>query len=154
MGVGLDRLLMLRKGIEDIRLLRAADVRIRSQMLDLHPYRVVSRMPPIVRDLSLARSGEVDAEGLGDAVRDALARDARSVESVEVLAATPAVELSPRARASLGMTEDQCNVLVRVVLRDPDRTLTSEMANQPRDRIYSHLHQGSAHQWAAPLKKR
>ncbi|HXP14022.1 MAG TPA: hypothetical protein VN907_01790, partial [Actinomycetes bacterium] len=37
LGMGLDRLLMLRKGIPDIRLLRSADPRIAGQMADLAP---------------------------------------------------------------------------------------------------------------------
>src|SRR5262249_31122441 len=39
MGLGLDRILMLRKGIDDIRLLRSSDPRVASQMIDLAPYR-------------------------------------------------------------------------------------------------------------------
>ena len=39
MGLGLDRILMLRKGIADIRLLRAEDPRIAGQMGDLAVYR-------------------------------------------------------------------------------------------------------------------
>ena len=46
LGIGLDRILMLRKGIPDIRLLRSGDPRISSQMLDLSPYRPVSDLPP------------------------------------------------------------------------------------------------------------
>ncbi|MDQ5851777.1 MAG: hypothetical protein M3380_06800, partial [Chloroflexota bacterium] len=41
MGLGLDRLLMLRKGLDDIRLLRSTDPRVAAQMLDLQPYRPV-----------------------------------------------------------------------------------------------------------------
>ncbi|HSR87071.1 MAG TPA: hypothetical protein VLM11_23055 [Streptosporangiaceae bacterium] len=44
LGMGLDRLLMLRKQIPDIRLLRSADPRIASQMLD--PTAVPARVPP------------------------------------------------------------------------------------------------------------
>jgi phenylalanyl-tRNA synthetase alpha chain len=54
MGIGLDRMLMLRKGIDDIRALRSLDPRIATQMLDLRPYRTVSHQPPIRRDLSIA----------------------------------------------------------------------------------------------------
>ncbi len=57
MGLGLDRLLLVRKGIEDIRLLRATDERIATQKLDLAPYRPVSRMPAVVRDISIAVYG-------------------------------------------------------------------------------------------------
>jgi phenylalanyl-tRNA synthetase alpha chain len=38
MGLGLDRLLMLRKGMPDIRLLRSTDPRIAGQMQDLAPH--------------------------------------------------------------------------------------------------------------------
>jgi len=40
------------------------------------------------------------------------------------------------------------NLLVRVVLRDLDKTLTNEAANALRDRIYRALHQGRQYQWA------
>ena len=56
MGLGLDRALMLRKGIDDIRLLRATEPRIAGQMLDPSPYRPVSSMPPVRRDLSRSSS--------------------------------------------------------------------------------------------------
>src|SRR4029079_203349 len=39
LGMGLDRALMLRKGIDDIRLLRAIEPRIADQLLDLEPWR-------------------------------------------------------------------------------------------------------------------
>lgn len=149
MGLGLDRLLMVRKGIGDIRLLRAADPRIASQMLDLEPYRRVSRMPAVRRDISIAISGEIDAERLGDEIRDALGPDATSVESVELLSATSGRELPPAALGRLGMDASQSNVLLRLVLRDLDRTLTGEEANQLRDRIYGALHEGSVHHWAS-----
>jgi phenylalanyl-tRNA synthetase alpha chain len=52
LGAGLDRAVMLRKGIDDIRLLRSTDARISRQMLDLSPYRSVSAQPPTTRDMS------------------------------------------------------------------------------------------------------
>ena len=89
LGMGLDRLLMLRKGIPDIRLLRSADPRIAGQMTDLTAYRPVSAMPPVRRDLSVAVEADEGAEDLGDRVRDALGPDADAVEEVGVLAETP-----------------------------------------------------------------
>jgi phenylalanyl-tRNA synthetase alpha chain len=47
------------------------------------------------------------------------------------------------------MAPGQVNLLVRVVLRDLDRTLTADEANDLRDRIYAVLHRGAVHQWAA-----
>lgn len=148
MGLGLDRLLMLRKGIDDIRLLRACDPRIQAQMQDLSPYRPVSDQPAIARDLSIAAPGDTTPEELGDRVRAALGSDARCVEQIEAVAETPYEALPPQAIARLGMQPGQKNVLVRVVLRDLERTLTHAEANALRNRIYLALHQGSQHQWA------
>ena len=149
LGMGLDRLLMLRKGIPDIRLLRAADPRIAAQMQDLDAYRPVSAMPPIRRDLSIAVDEGDDVEGLGDRVRDALGPDAEAVEEVTVISRADYDELSPLARTRLGMVPGQHNLLVRVVLRHWDRTLSAAEANMLRDRIYAAIHQGTRSQWAS-----
>ena len=101
LGMGLDRLLMLRKGIPDIRLLRSADPRDRRQMTDLARYRPVSAMPPIRRDLSVAVETADTAEDLGDRVRDALGPAADAVEEVAVLAETPYDQLPTQAVARL-----------------------------------------------------
>lgn len=148
LGMGLDRLLMLRKGIPDIRLLRSVDPRIASQLADLSAYTVVSPMPPIRRDLSIAVDRGDDAEDLGDRVRDALGEDADAVEEVAVISRTPFAHLPSAARARLGIEEHQDNLLVRVMLRHLERTLTDQDANQIRDRIYAALHRGTNHQWA------
>jgi phenylalanyl-tRNA synthetase alpha chain len=141
-GVGLDRLLMIRKGIPDIRLLRLKDPRIASQMLDLEPYREVSAYPPIRRHLSIAVGIIDDAEELGDRVRQALGNDSQSVETIRVLSETLYADLPTQAVERLGLRPGQKNVLLEIVLRDLERTLTDEDANQLRDRIYDSLHQG------------
>jgi phenylalanyl-tRNA synthetase alpha chain len=148
-GWGLDRLLMLRKGIDDIRLLRSTDPRVAAQLHDLEPYVPVSSMPPAIRDLSVAMDDDPDLELLGDRVRGALGEHASDVESVEVLAVTPGEALPPPARERLGLRPDQVNVLVRVVLRSLDRTLTAAEANRLRDAIYAELHAGTVHHWAS-----
>jgi phenylalanyl-tRNA synthetase alpha chain len=148
LGLGLDRLLMLVKDIPDIRLLRAADPRVAGQMLDLGRYTAVSTRPAIRRDLSVAVAAGDLAEDIGDRVRDALGADAACVESVEILQRTPGAALPEQARRRLGAAAGQDNLLVRVMLRDLDRTLTDQEANSLRDRIYAAVHQGSAHQWA------
>jgi phenylalanyl-tRNA synthetase alpha chain len=151
MGLGLDRLLMLRKRIPDIRLLRSTDARVAIQMLDLEPYRPVSHMPPVRRDLSVAVGSDVDAsaEGVGDRVRQALGSDADAVETVEVLSETRYDALPSAARDRLGISPGQRNVLVRLVLRPLDRTLTDAEANELRDRVYAALHEGAAAEWAS-----
>jgi phenylalanyl-tRNA synthetase alpha chain len=117
-------------------------------MLDLAEYQRVSSMPPITRDLSVAVAEDDDEETLGDRVRDALGADASCVEEVRVLSATACQHLPASAISRLGAEPGQKNLLVRVVLRDLEKTLTKQAANALRDRIYRALHQGTAYQWA------
>jgi phenylalanyl-tRNA synthetase alpha chain len=117
-------------------------------MLDLARYRPVSPMPAITRDLSIAVADDDDGETLGDRVRDALGAGARCVEEVRVVSATAYRQLPASAIRRLGARPGQKNLLLRVVLRDLDTTLTSEDANRLRDRIYRALHQGTRYEWA------
>ncbi len=149
MGLGLDRLVMLRKGLDDIRLLRATEPRVAAQMLDLEPYRPVSTLPAVDRDLSLVLDGDDTLEDLGDRVRAALGERAEEVEAVTVLSETPHDALPPAARARLGIAPGQRNVLLRVVLRALDRTLTHAECNALRDAIYAALHRGTVWHWAS-----
>jgi phenylalanyl-tRNA synthetase alpha chain len=138
-GLGLDRLLMLRKGIRDIRLLRSPDPRVAAQMTTLEPYRPVPSQPAARRDLSLAMPAGVTAEDLGDRVRTALGPDATLVEEVTILAETPAADLPAASRTRLAIRDDEVNVLLRVILRDPLATLPGHRANALRDRIHRAL---------------
>jgi phenylalanyl-tRNA synthetase alpha chain len=150
LGLGLDRALMLRKGIADIRLLRSDDPWVAEQMLTLDRYQEVSSMPATRRDLSIAVAADVSAEELGDRVRDSLGPAAlESVEEVAVVAETPGERLPRQAIDRIGLLPGQKNVLLRLVLRHPTRTLTAAQANRLRDRVYAAVHEGSAHQWAS-----
>ncbi|HXD71732.1 MAG TPA: hypothetical protein VN615_17830, partial [Gaiellales bacterium] len=152
LGLGLDRALMLRKGIGDIRLLRSDDARVAGQMRTLGPYREVSAMPATTRDLSIAVAAGVDDEELGDRVRRALdPRELDAVEEVGVVGETPGADLPPQAVARIGLRPGQKNVLVRLVLRHPTRTLTAEEGNAIRNRVYAAVHEGDAHQWAGTV---
>jgi len=142
LGMGLDRALMLRKGIDDIRLLRSTHPRVAEQMLDLTPYRPVSRLPSITRDLSVLVGPGEDEETLGDAVRSALGEEASLLESVRVLATTPEERLPEAARARMRPEPGQLNVLLRVAIRPLEHTMTHAEANVLRDRIYLAVHRG------------
>jgi phenylalanyl-tRNA synthetase alpha chain len=142
LGMGLDRALMLRKGIPDIRLLRARDERIKSQMLDLKPWQPVSLLPSIRRDISIVVAGTFDEEILGDEVRQALGARMDDLESVELLALTDYGDLPAAARDRLQIQLGQANALIRITLRPIERTLTASEANLIRDDIYRALHRG------------
>jgi phenylalanyl-tRNA synthetase alpha chain len=151
LGMGLDRALMLRKGMDDIRLLRSRNPEIQSQLQDLTPYRPVSLMPAVRRDLSLVLRdpADADAELLGDLARGALGADADVLAALEIRAVTPAPELPRAAVDRLRMAPGDVNVLLRLVLQPLDRTLTDEQANRLRDRVYVALHQGMVQELTA-----
>ncbi|MFI5895741.1 hypothetical protein ACIA5D_37165 [Actinoplanes sp. NPDC051513] len=139
LGLGLDRLLMLRKGIDDIRLLRSTDARVSRQMTDLAPYRPVSSHPAAYRDLSVALPADVTAEDLGDRVRTLLGLDAHLVEEVTILSVTPAGRLPAASRDRLRLRDGEANVLLRVVLRDLGGALPKRRVNDLRDRLWAGL---------------
>jgi phenylalanyl-tRNA synthetase alpha chain len=142
LGMGLDRALMLRKGIPDIRYLRAAEPRIAVQMQDLDRWRPVSMLPAITRDLSVVVDADTDDENIGDTVRSTLEDRVEDIESITVLDRTSYDELPPRARQRLAITPGQVNCLVRLTLRPLERTLTDAEANRIRNDVYLALHNG------------
>jgi len=136
LGMGLDRLVMAIKGIEDIRLLRASDPRIKKQMANLELYQPVSKYPPIKHDLSISVAVDQTPEDICETIRDAIGTDIQMLESVEVLSETPYEQLPPVAIDRLGIKPGQKNILVRIVLRSPERSLLQEETNLLRDKIY------------------
>jgi phenylalanyl-tRNA synthetase alpha chain len=110
----------------------------------------LSAQPATRRDLSIACAAGTDHEALGDRIRDALGpHEVAWIEDVRVLSRTPARGLPAAARARMGMSDDQENLLVSVVLHHPTRSLPKAEANRLRDRIYAAIHVGEAHEWAA-----
>lgn len=142
LGMGLERALMLRKGIPDIRYLRAEDPRIANQMLTLEPWQHVSPLPATRRDISVVVDEHEDEETLGDRIRIALGGDAEVIESVAALSRTTHEDLPEAARSRLGIGASQVNLLLRIILRPIDRTLTSDEANAIRNKIYLAVHEG------------
>ena len=142
LGMGLDRAVMLRKRIPDIRYLRSDEPRISAQLADLEPWRPVSMMPPITRDLSVVIDADTDDEAIGDAIRGTLQDRVDDIESIEVLDRTPWAALPPAARERLGLQDHQLNALIRITLRPLKHTLTDEEANQLRNQVYRAIHRG------------
>lgn len=143
MGIGLDRLVMLIKGMDDIRLLRAKDPRIRRQMTDLEPYLPVSKYPPMRHDLSVAVSQDTQPEDIAEATRVALGEDVDTLEEVNIVEETAYKDLPPQAVERLGIKPDQKNLLVRMIFRSHERSLTQKEANALRDTVYAAIHRGS-----------
>jgi phenylalanyl-tRNA synthetase alpha chain len=142
MSIGLDRAVMIVKGIEDIRLLRSEDPRIKQQMTNLRPYIPVSKYPPIRQDMSLSVSMDTTEEDVCEIVRDVMGLDASVVEEVKIVSETPYDQLPSQAIEQLGIKPNQKNLLISVILRSHERSLRHEEANEIRDRLYRALYQG------------
>jgi len=141
MGMGLDRLVMVVKEIDDIRLLRSQDPRIQEQMQNLNPYTSVSKFPPIKQDMSISVYNHVKEEDICERIRDTLGSEVDVLEEVKILSETPYETLPPKAVERLGILPGQKNLLVRIMLRSHDRTLLQEEANELRDTIYQAIDQ-------------
>ncbi len=142
LGMGLDRLVMISKGIEDIRILRDPDERVSNQMKNLSPYKVVSRQPMIKRDLSLALSSDGVLEELCEKIQNLLGSQSSLVEEVSLISQTPYDQLPEIARTRLGISPGQENWLIRIILRHPSRSIGTEEANDIYSTLYEKLHEG------------
>jgi len=85
MTLGLDRVLMQRKGIPHIRLLRSDAPAIAEQMLDLQPYRPLHTAPALTRELQLSETISDCHKDLADCLRRLPARQLAVIESAELL---------------------------------------------------------------------
>lgn len=136
MGIGLDRIAMLRKNIDDIRILRSEDPRIKQQMDSLEPYQPVSKYPPIRQDLSVSVSQETNEEDICETIKDALGDNSKVVEEITIMSETDYNRLPAKAIERLGISPEQKNMLIRVILRSHERSLTHEEANEMRDKMH------------------
>lgn len=143
LGMGLDRLTMLRKGIPDIRLLRDQNVRVQAQMHDLNPWSAVSRLPSIARDISLAVTPGLSEEVLTERMLQAAGDCSDWIEEMQVKGRWQFSDLPNQAIERLGLLSGQENVLLRVVLRDCSRSITTAEANALYAKIQLALHEGA-----------
>ncbi|MGB3125674.1 MAG: hypothetical protein WBB95_17820 [Pseudomonas sp.] len=143
LGMGLDRLTMLRKGIPDIRLLRDSHPRVKAQMFDLKPWQPVSRLPSITRDISLAVTPGQSEEAMTEKMLLAAGENSSWVEEMRVMGRWCRDDLPAQAVSRLGLLPGQENILLRIVLRDCSRSINSTEANEVYERIQMALHEGA-----------
>ncbi len=135
-GWGLDRLAMIVKGIDDIRLLRSDHKAIAAQMTTLEPYHPVSNQPSISRDVSIVTDSDTELEDLCQLIVEVLGEEAHLLESVEIKSETPYNQLPESAIQRLGIQPGQKNLLIRLTLRSLYSSITNQHANVLRDLIY------------------
>ncbi len=141
-GWGLERLAMLVKGIDDIRLLRSTHPQIAAQMTNLEPYCLVSNQPSINRDMSIVTGADMELEDICAGIVEALGDEAELLESVDILSETPYHQLPQKVIQRLGIQPNQKNVLVRMTLRSLHRSIPNQHANVLRDLVYNEINQG------------
>lgn len=143
MGLGLDRLLMIVKDLNDIRLIRDTDERVQSQMLTLKKYKSVSKMPAASKDISIAVDKDMKEEEIGSIINEKYPHYLDSIEEIKVLSETSHEQLPEAAIKRMGLSKNQKNLLLRIVIRNLSKTLTMEEAKAIRNDIYKTLHMGS-----------
>lgn len=142
LGMGLDRLVMVAKKIDDIRVLRLKDPRIAKQMLNLSRYIPVSNQPATKRVLSYSTSVDKKEEDVCEEIRDSLGTNGVYLEKVAYSEVSYA-DLTEKARENLGIRPDQKNVVVTLTLRSLEGSLAKGMVNAWMEVLYRKLNQGS-----------
>jgi phenylalanyl-tRNA synthetase alpha chain len=143
LGMGVERLIMARKNLPDIRLIRSTDPRVVKQMTNMDKFKNVSDQPAISRDMSYCVDHNDSEEDICEKIREVFGDKADLLEEVKILQRTPFAELHPIAKEKLGAKEGQDNVLVRITLRHPDKTLTKQEAAELYEMAYPKLHEGT-----------
>ncbi len=143
LGMGVERLIMARKNLPDIRLIRSTDSRVIKQMTNMEMFKNVSDQPAITRDMSYVVGKNDTEEDICEDIRNVFGDQSDMLEEVKILERTPYEKLPEVARERLGIKEDQDNVLVRIILRHPDKTLTKKEAADLYEMAYPRLHKGT-----------
>ena len=141
LGMGLDRLVMILKGIDDIRVLRSEDIRIKGQMTNLEKFVVVSNQPATKRVLSYSASVEKTEEDICEEIKDELGSDSVFIENIEY-SETSYDQLPEKARINLGIQPHQKNVVVVLTFRSLESSLPKAVVNEWMQRLYPKLNEG------------
>lgn len=141
LGMGLDRLVMLLKDIDDIRILRSEDPRIKAQMTNLKPYVHVSNQPPAKRVLSYSTSVDKTEEDVCEEIRDVLGKNALYIENIKY-EEIQYKDLHESAKENLGIRPNQKNVVVEITLRSLHDSLPRKVVNEWMRHLYPKLNEG------------
>ena len=142
MGLGLDRMVMVRKDIPDIRLLRAPHPQVAKQMHDLATWQEVSYQPSAKRQISVLRLTKESNETLSELVEQNCPNP-DILADVKILSRTPVEQLSSSGKKRLGGIFGE-NVLLEIELRDLVASLPRQQVNEWVRRLYRKIHEGQA----------
>lgn len=141
LGMGIDRIVMIIKGIDDIRILRSSDIRIMCQMENLDKFIRVSNQPATKRVLSYSTSADKTEEDVCEEIRDELRSKSCYIEEIQY-SEISYEQLPIKARDNLGIHPDQKNVVATIIFRSPEGSLQRTMVNEWVQRLYPKLNKG------------
>lgn len=145
LGLGLERLVMIIKSIDDIRILYQHHPKVKKQLENLNEYKQVSNQPSTRRDLSIAINKNINEEELTELILNSLdLNQVNLIESIKIISETSYENLPIIAVERLGIDVNQKNVLLRVILRDLTNSIESQKANDIYTQIYKNIHQGTS----------
>ncbi len=127
-GFGMERLAMASMELPDIRLLWSDDERVKQQLKLGHPFKEVSKYPPITRDISFVVPKSFVPNNYFDLIRDL---GGNLIEEVKLLD----TYTDP---AKFG---DKISYTYHIVYRSNERTLTSEEVDVIQKNIYEQTKQ-------------
>ena len=116
MGIILERSVMLRKRVPDVRLIRSIDPKIEAQMKDLDAYKSPDPEFCYSRDISISipeKSVGIVRELIENYIHTELGCDA----SVTTRSVTSYDELTLQIRERNGMSKDQVNMLISIIFK-------------------------------------
>lgn len=142
LGMGLDRLVMIIKNINDIRILRSENPRIKHQMLNLEKFIIVSDQPATKRVLSYSTSIGKSEEDICEEIRDELKQNAIFIEKIEY-SEILYENLPEKAKINLGIHPNQKNVVVTLTFRSLENSLPKKTVNSWVQNLYPKLNKGS-----------
>jgi len=121
---GIDRLAMLKMGINDIRILWSDDPKITSQFKNIDSkFKEVSKYPETSRDISFIIDKDINLNNYYEIVRDFAEN---LIEEVKLL---------DEYEDENKFGKDKKSYTFRIVYRSPERTLTSEETNKIQEEI-------------------
>lgn len=121
---GVERLVMIKMGINDIRIFWSEDPRITSQFKDINSkFKEVSKYPETSRDISFVINKNINLNNYYEIVRDFAEN---LIEEVKIID-------SYEDEKKFG--EDKKSYTFRIVYRSPERTLTSDEINKIQEEI-------------------
>lgn len=142
LGMGLDRLVMIIKSIDDIRILWSDDPRIKKQLQNLDTFVPVSNQPKTKRVLSYSASVDKTEEDICEEIKDELGKNTSFVEEIDITEVS-FEELPEKARGNLGISPEQKNVIATIIFRSIDKSLPREKVNFWMQELYPKLNKGT-----------